>query len=139
MTDVTPEMLQRILDHPDCPESVRQPLAAWSMQLLPVEMWAQVLHDAAAPIDGAWVDYEDAPENMKATARRQARAVIKALPEQLKFDKGGEELGQPSPMCQALIPGGRYLCTRPLDHDDRHQSWRDGKLIATWGKSEDLA
>jgi hypothetical protein len=95
MTDVTPEILRIILDHPDCPTSVRKPLAAWSLQLAPVEMWAQILHDAAAPIDGAWVSYEHAPEDMKARARRQAHAVIKAIPGQSKFDKGGEELGRP--------------------------------------------
>lgn len=37
---------------------------------------AEFLHDAAAPIDGAWVDYEYAPLGMRETARRQARAVL---------------------------------------------------------------
>ena len=77
--EITPEILRAIVNHPDAPPSTLLELARWADDLEPIEKWAEILHDAAAPVDGCWVSYEHSPADMRATARRQARAVISLL------------------------------------------------------------
>ncbi|WP_068160460.1 hypothetical protein [Rhodococcus phenolicus] len=87
MTDIeiTPQMLHALteaaVDHGKIRPTTAADLYTWADSLVPVETWAEILHNAAAPVDGCWVAYEHAPAGMRETARRQARAVLAKLDE----------------------------------------------------------
>ncbi|MFD6677511.1 hypothetical protein ACFWDA_24520 [Rhodococcus zopfii] len=94
--DITPEILQVVISEGSNgrldPIAIAH-LMEWAEELGPIETWAEILHNAAAPIDGCWVAYEHAPADMRETARRQARAVLAKFDEEKADDKDVRPIG----------------------------------------------
>ncbi|WP_418346198.1 hypothetical protein [Rhodococcus pyridinivorans] len=111
MTDIeiTPKVLRALrtvaLHDARLSDELCDELEEWAESLDPVETWAEFLHDAAAPIDGAWVDYEHAPLGMRETARRQARAVLAKLEADSLTTPCDGDCDDPSPHNAHLAPG----------------------------------
>lgn len=111
MTDIeiTPKVLRALLAvamHDDrLSDDLCTEIAVWAKALDPIETWAELLHDAAAPIDGAWVDYEFAPVDLRERARRQARAVLAKLEADSLTTPCDGNCDDPSPHDAHLAPG----------------------------------
>lgn len=111
MTDIeiTPEVLRALrtvaLHDGWLSDELCDELEEWAESLDPVETWAQFLHDAAAPIGGAWVYYEFAPVDMRERARRQARAVLAKLEADSLTTPCDDDCNDPSPHDAHLAPG----------------------------------
>ncbi|APE10789.1 hypothetical protein BO226_17605 [Rhodococcus sp. 2G] len=111
MTDIeiTPKVLRALLavamNDDRLSDDLCTEIAVWAKDLDPIETWAEFLHNAAAPIGGAWVDYEEAPTGMRETARRQARAVLAKLEADSLTTPCADDCGDPSPHDAHLAPG----------------------------------